>query len=51
MSDAVIDGLKASAKIFGADRNGRPQSGTPVSDHIIDGLKVVKDPPSRAQLE
>ena len=48
MSDAVIDGLKATGKVFFSDRNAQPQSGTPVSDHIIDTLKVIKDPPSRA---
>lgn len=28
-----------------------PTSGTPVSDAIIDTFKMVKNPPSRAQLE
>ena len=28
-----------------------PQSGVPVSDFFIDGLKKVASPPSRAQLE
>jgi hypothetical protein len=36
---------------LGKDRNPTPQSGTPVSDKVIDTLKVIKDPPSRAQLE
>jgi len=28
-----------------------PQSGNPVSDMFLDGLKKVMTPPSRAQLE
>lgn len=46
----MIDGLKAGAATVGKDRNPQPQSGTPVSDKVIDTLKVVKDPPSRAQV-
>ena len=30
---------------------GLPQSGVPVSDLFIDGLKKIANPPSRAQLE
>jgi hypothetical protein len=30
ISDAVIDGLKASGKMLFADRNAQPQSGTPM---------------------
>lgn len=28
-----------------------PTSGTPMSDAIIDTFKMIKNPPSRAQLE
>jgi hypothetical protein len=30
ISDAVIDGLKATGKMLFADRNAQPQSGTPM---------------------
>jgi len=30
------------------DKKESPQSGTPVSDFFIDGLKKVASPPSRA---
>ena len=33
------------------DKKELPQSGVPVSDFFIDGLKKVTTPPSRAQLD
>jgi hypothetical protein len=48
VSDAIIDGLKVGGATMGKDRNPQPQSGTPVSDKIIDALKFGKDPEVRA---
>ena len=36
---------------MGKDRNPQPQSGTPVSDKIIDALKFGKDPEVRAHAQ
>jgi hypothetical protein len=30
---------------------GWPQSGTPMTDKIIDTFKMIQDPPSRAQVD
>jgi hypothetical protein len=51
ISDAVIDGLKVGAHTMGKDRNPQPQSGTPVSDKVIDTLKFARNPEIKAQLE
>jgi hypothetical protein len=51
ISDAVIDGLKVGGATMGKDRNPQPQSGTPVSDKIIDTLKFGRNPEVRAHAQ
>ena len=65
MSDAIIDGLKKatgkgqdtqtaqikSVSDYQDQKKESPQSATPASDAIIDSLKTVQNPPSRAQTE
>jgi len=49
VSDAVLDTLKVTAHVAGKDRESKPQSGTPISDKVIDALKFGRNPEVRAQ--
>jgi len=40
-----------TAHVAGKDRESKPQSGTPISDKVIDALKFGRNPEIKAQLE